>query len=129
MDVRHRRDPGAGLAARLRPERPAAARWSTRADPGDSPLFNRAVQGRLRAWLDLQDLRRGAGDGAGPGQPRHAWSMPMRRCAGASHRIKEFESHNYGPLLSVDGRDRQVLERRHRAYRADDRRRCASRRS
>ena len=70
------------------------------AEPGDSPLFNRAVQGvyelgstfKIFAIAQAMDLGL-----VGPETMVDA-NAPMRW---GKHLIKEFENHNYGPLLSV----------------------------
>jgi cell division protein FtsI (penicillin-binding protein 3) len=69
-------------------------------DPADSPLFNRAVQGvyelgstfKIFAAAQAVDL-----DLLEPSSMVDA-DAPM---VWGRHRIKEFENHNYGPLLSV----------------------------
>jgi cell division protein FtsI (penicillin-binding protein 3) len=71
-----------------------------KAEPGDSPLFNRAVQGvyelgsTFKIFATAQALELGL---VGPDTLVDA-NAPM---VWGKHRIKEFEGKNYGPLLSV----------------------------
>ncbi len=70
------------------------------AEPGDSPLFNRAVQGvyelgstfKIFAVAQAMDLGL-----LGPETMVDA-NAPMQW---GKHKIKEWDNHNYGPLLSV----------------------------
>jgi len=70
------------------------------AEPGDSPLFNRAVQGvyelgstfKIFAVAQAMDLGL-----VGPETMVDA-NAPMQW---GKHQIKEWDNHNYGPLLSV----------------------------
>ncbi len=70
------------------------------AEPGDSPLFNRAVQGvyelgsTFKIFATAQAMELGL---VGPDTLVDA-NAPMQW---GKHRIKEFEGKNYGPLLSV----------------------------
>lgn len=70
------------------------------AEPGDSPLFNRAVQGvyelgsAFKIFAVSQALELGL---VGPDTLVDA-DAPM---TWGKFKIKEFENHNYGPLLSV----------------------------
>ncbi len=70
------------------------------AEPGDSPLFNRAVQGvyelgsTFKIFAVAQAMELGL---VNPDTMVDA-NAPM---IWGKHRIKEFENHNYGPLLSV----------------------------
>ena len=70
------------------------------AEPGDSPLFNRAVQGvyelgsTFKIFAVAQAMELGL---VGPETMVDA-NAPMQW---GKHRINEFEGHNYGPLLSV----------------------------
>ena len=70
------------------------------AEPGDSPLFNRAVQGvyelgsTFKIFAAAQALELGL---VNPNTLVDA-NAPM---VWGKHRIKEFENKNYGPLLSV----------------------------
>jgi cell division protein FtsI (penicillin-binding protein 3) len=70
------------------------------AEPGDSPLFNRAVQGvyelgsTFKIFAVAQAMELGL---VGPATLVDA-NAPM---TWGKHRIKEFEGKNYGPLLSV----------------------------
>ncbi len=70
------------------------------AEPGDSPLFNRAVQGvyelgsTFKIFAAAQAMELGL---VGPDTLVDA-NAPMQW---GKHRIKEFEGKNYGPLLSV----------------------------
>jgi cell division protein FtsI (penicillin-binding protein 3) len=70
------------------------------AEPGDSPLFNRAVQGvyelgsTFKIFAVAQAMELGL---VNPGSMVDA-NAPM---VWGKHKIKEFENHNYGPLLSV----------------------------
>jgi cell division protein FtsI (penicillin-binding protein 3) len=69
-------------------------------EPSDSPLFNRAVQGvyelgsTFKIFAAAQAMELGL---VGPETMVDA-NAPM---IWGKHRIKEFEGHNYGPLLSV----------------------------
>ncbi|WP_225027869.1 peptidoglycan D,D-transpeptidase FtsI family protein [Xinfangfangia pollutisoli] len=69
-------------------------------EPSDSPLFNRAVQGvyelgsTFKIFAAAQAMELGL---VGPTTMVDA-NAPM---IWGKHRIKEFENHNYGPLLSV----------------------------
>lgn len=70
------------------------------AEPGDSPLFNRAVQGvyelgsAFKIFAAAQAMELGL---VGPDTMVDA-NAPM---VWGKFKIKEFENHNYGPLLSV----------------------------
>ena len=70
------------------------------AEPGDSPLFNRAVQGvyelgsTFKIFATAQAMELGL---VGPETMVDA-NAPM---VWGRHKIKEFEGKNYGPLLSV----------------------------
>ena len=70
------------------------------AEPGDSPLFNRAVQGvyelgsTFKIFATAQAMELGL---VGPETMVDA-NAPM---TWGRHKIKEFEGKNYGPLLSV----------------------------
>lgn len=70
------------------------------AEPGDSPLFNRAVQGvyelgsTFKIFATAQALELGL---VNPDTMVDA-NAPM---VWGKHRIKEFQNKNYGPLLSV----------------------------
>ena len=70
------------------------------AEPGDSPLFNRAVQGvyelgsTFKIFAVAQAMELGL---VNPGTMVDA-NAPM---VWGKHKIKEFENKNYGPLLSV----------------------------
>lgn len=70
------------------------------AEPGDSPLFNRAVQGvyelgsTFKIFATAQAMELGL---VGPETMVDA-NAPMQW---GRHKIKEFEGKNYGPLLSV----------------------------
>ena len=72
----------------------------TKGDPGDSPLFNRAVQGvyelgsTFKIFAVAQAMELGL---VNPNTMVDA-DAPMRW---GKHLIKEFEGKNYGPLLSV----------------------------
>jgi cell division protein FtsI (penicillin-binding protein 3) len=69
-------------------------------DPGDSPLFNRAVQGvyelgstfKIFAAAQAMELGLVTPDSMVDANAPMTWGR---------HRIKEFEGKNYGPLLSV----------------------------
>jgi cell division protein FtsI (penicillin-binding protein 3) len=70
------------------------------AEPGDSPLFNRAVQGlyELGSTFKIFAAAQGMDLGlVGPETMVDA-NAPLRW---GKHLIKEFEGKNYGPLLSV----------------------------
>ncbi len=70
------------------------------AEPGDSPLFNRAVQGvyelgsafKIFAAAQAMDLGLVNPDSMVDANAPMVWGK---------FKIKEFENHNYGPLLSV----------------------------
>ncbi len=70
------------------------------AEPGDSPLFNRAVQGvyelgstfKIFAIAQAMDLGLLSPDSMVDAKAPMIWGK---------FKIKEFENHNYGPLLSV----------------------------
>lgn len=70
------------------------------AEPGDSPLFNRAVQGvyelgstfKIFAAAQAMDLGLVTPDSMVDANAPMTWGK---------HKIKEFENKNYGPLLSV----------------------------
>ncbi|RYI13658.1 MAG: penicillin-binding protein 2, partial [Acetobacteraceae bacterium] len=70
------------------------------AEPGDSPLFNRAVQGvyelgstfKIFAVAQAMELGLVSPDTMVDANAPMIWGK---------HRINEFEGHNYGPLLSV----------------------------
>jgi cell division protein FtsI (penicillin-binding protein 3) len=72
----------------------------TKGDPGDSPLFNRAVQGvyelgstfKIFAVAQAMDLGLVNPDSMVDANAPMVWGK---------YKIKEFENHNYGPLLSV----------------------------
>ncbi|TGD66312.1 penicillin-binding protein 2 [Tabrizicola sp. WMC-M-20] len=70
------------------------------AEPGDSPLFNRAVQGvyelgsTFKIFATAQAMELGL---VGPDTMVDA-DAPMQW---GRHRIREFQNKNYGPLLSV----------------------------
>ena len=72
----------------------------TKGDPGDSPLFNRAVQGvyelgstfKIFAVAQAMDLGLVNPDTMVDGDAPMRWGK---------HLIKEFQGKNYGPLLSV----------------------------
>jgi cell division protein FtsI (penicillin-binding protein 3) len=70
------------------------------AEPGDSPLFNRAVQGvyelgsTFKIFATAQAMELGL---VGPDTMVDA-NAPMQW---GRHRIREFQNKNYGPLLSV----------------------------
>jgi cell division protein FtsI (penicillin-binding protein 3) len=71
-----------------------------KAEPGDSPLFNRAVQGvyelgstfKIFAAAQAMELGLVAPDTLVDANAPMTWGK---------HKIKEFEGKNYGPLLSV----------------------------
>jgi cell division protein FtsI (penicillin-binding protein 3) len=70
------------------------------AEPGDSPLFNRAVQGvyELGSTFKIFAVAQGMELGlVGPETMVDA-NAPMQW---GKHKIKEFQGKNYGPLLSV----------------------------
>ena len=99
MDVRHGRDPGACLAARLRSRTTARSPWS-RAIPATA----RCSTGRCRGSTSLARPSRSS-------PWRRRWNLGLVNpetmvdanapMIWGKHRIKEFENKNYGPLLSV----------------------------
>lgn len=70
------------------------------AEPGDSPLFNRAVQGvyELGSTFKIFATAQGLELGLVNPDTKVDANAPM---VWGKHRIKEFENKNYGPLLSV----------------------------
>ncbi|RHZ92927.1 penicillin-binding protein 2 [Cereibacter sphaeroides] len=70
------------------------------ADPGDSPLFNRAVQGvyELGSTFKIFTVAQAMELGLVNAQTIVDANAPMRW---GRFLIKEFKNHNYGPLLSV----------------------------
>ncbi len=70
------------------------------AEPGDSPLFNRAVQGvyELGSTFKIFAVAQAMELGLVNPETLVDANAPMRW---GKHLIKEFENHNYGPLLSV----------------------------
>lgn len=70
------------------------------AEPGDSPLFNRAVQGvyELGSTFKIFAAAQGMELGLVNPETKVDANAPM---VWGKHRIKEFENKNYGPLLSV----------------------------
>ncbi|MCC6518554.1 MAG: penicillin-binding protein 2 [Tabrizicola sp.] len=70
------------------------------AEPGDSPLFNRAVQGvyELGSTFKIFAVAQAMELGLVNPETMVDANAPM---VWGKHRIKEFEGHNYGPLLSV----------------------------
>ncbi|MGV8952547.1 MAG: peptidoglycan D,D-transpeptidase FtsI family protein [Cypionkella sp.] len=78
-------------------DRPAAP---TSGDPGDSPLFNRAVQGiyELGSTFKIFAVSQAMELGLVNPDTMVDANAPMRW---GKFKINEFEGHNYGPLLSV----------------------------
>lgn len=70
------------------------------AEPGDSPLFNRAVQGvyELGSTFKIFAIAQALELGIVSPETMVDANAPM---VWGKHRIKEFEGKNYGPLLSV----------------------------
>ena len=70
------------------------------AEPGDSPLFNRAVQGvyELGSTFKIFAVAQAMELGLVNPESMVDANAPM---IWGKHKIKEFENHNYGPLLSV----------------------------
>jgi cell division protein FtsI (penicillin-binding protein 3) len=70
------------------------------AEPGDSPLFNRAVQGvyELGSTFKIFAVAQAMELGLVTPESMVDANAPMQW---GKHRIKEFEGKNYGPLLSV----------------------------
>ncbi|MEZ5796430.1 MAG: penicillin-binding protein 2 [Paracoccaceae bacterium] len=70
------------------------------AEPSDSPLFNRAVQGlyELGSTFKIFAVAQAMQLGLVNPQTMVDANAPM---IWGKHKIKEFEGHNYGPLLSV----------------------------
>ncbi|MBK8439727.1 MAG: penicillin-binding protein 2 [Rhodobacter sp.] len=70
------------------------------AEPSDSPLFNRAVQGvyELGSTFKIFAVAQAMELGLVNPQTMVDANAPM---IWGKHKIKEFEGHNYGPLLSV----------------------------
>jgi cell division protein FtsI (penicillin-binding protein 3) len=69
-------------------------------DPGDSPLFNRAVQGVYELGSTFKILVAAQAMDLGLVNPESMIDANAPMIWG-KFRIKEFENHNYGPLLSV----------------------------
>ncbi len=98
MDVQHGRDPRLVSLPDFDPnDRPQPL---VKGDPGDSPLFNRAVQGvyelgstfKIFAVAQAMDLGLVKPDTMVDANAPMFWGK---------FKIKEFENKNYGPLLSV----------------------------
>jgi cell division protein FtsI (penicillin-binding protein 3) len=72
----------------------------TKGDPGDSPLFNRAVQGvyELGSTFKIFAIAQAMDLGLVNPDTMVDADAPMKW---GKHLIKEFEGKNYGPLLSV----------------------------
>ncbi len=72
----------------------------TKGDPGDSPLFNRAVQGvyELGSTFKIFAIAQAMDLGLVNPDTMVDADAPMRW---GKHLIKEFQGKNYGPLLSV----------------------------
>lgn len=70
------------------------------AEPGDSPLFNRAVQGvyELGSTFKIFAVAQGMELGLITPESMVDANAPM---VWGKHRIREFENKNYGPLLSA----------------------------
>jgi len=70
------------------------------AEPGDSPLFNRAVQGvyELGSTFKIFAVAQAMELGLVNPETMVDANAPM---TWGKYKIKEFEGHNYGPLLSV----------------------------
>ncbi|MGL6209200.1 MAG: peptidoglycan D,D-transpeptidase FtsI family protein, partial [Paracoccaceae bacterium] len=70
------------------------------AEPGDSPLFNRAVQGVYELGSTFKIFAAAQAMDLGLVNPETMIdaNAPMQW---GKHKIKEFDNHNYGPLLSV----------------------------
>ena len=70
------------------------------AEPGDSPLFNRAVQGvyELGSTFKIFAVAQAMELGLVTPETMVDANAPM---IWGKHRINEFEGHNYGPLLAV----------------------------
>jgi cell division protein FtsI (penicillin-binding protein 3) len=70
------------------------------AEPSDSPLFNRAVQGvyELGSTFKIFAVAQAMELGIVAPETMVDANAPM---IWGKHKIKEFEGHNYGPLLSV----------------------------
>lgn len=70
------------------------------AEPGDSPLFNRAVQGvyELGSTFKIFAVAQAMELGLVNPETMVDANAPM---TWGKYKIKEFENHNYGPLLSV----------------------------
>ena len=103
-------------------DRPAVA---LSGDPADSPLFNRAVQGvyELGSTFKIFAVAQAMDLGLVNPETHVDANAPMHW---GKYKIKEFDNHNYGPLHVGDRHHRQVVQRRHRPYRPDDRRRAAA---
>ncbi len=69
-------------------------------DPGDSPLFNRAVQGVYELGSTFKILVAAQAMDLGLVNPESMIDANAPMVWG-KFKIKEFENHNYGPLLSV----------------------------
>lgn len=70
------------------------------AEPGDSPLFNRAVQGVYELGSTFKIFAAAQAMELGLVNPETMVDANAPMIWG-KHKIKEFENHNYGPLLSV----------------------------
>lgn len=72
----------------------------TSGDPGDSPLFNRAVQGVYELGSTFKIFAAAQAMELGLVNPETMVDADAPMVWG-KHRIKEFQGKNYGPLLSV----------------------------
>ncbi len=86
-------------------------------DPGDSPLFNRAVQGVYELGSTFKIFAAAQAIDIGLVNPDTMVDADAPMLWG-KFKIKEFENHNYGPAAVGQQCDREILQRRHRPYRA-----------
>ncbi len=103
-------------------DRPAIALTG---DPSDSPLFNRAVQGvyELGSTFKIFAVAQAMDLGLVNRETLVDANAPMHW---GKFKITELDNHNYGPTAVGHRHHREILQRRGRPYRPDDRRRAAT---